>query len=89
MNQPFHFLLFCEFPPQNHHFLQKVWYNIDVDNEKELRTMPKNFQKDDYVFYESGGICKILDIQIAPLEGMPADREYYVMRSIYDKSGMI
>lgn len=51
--------------------------------------MPKNFQKDDYVFYESGGICKILDIQIAPLEGMPADREYYVMRSIYDKSGMI
>jgi CarD family transcriptional regulator len=51
--------------------------------------MPKNFQKDDYVFYESGGICKILDVQFAPLEGMPADREYYVMRSIHDKSGMI
>ena len=51
--------------------------------------MPTSFQKDDYVFYESGGICKILDIQQAPLEGMPADREYYIMRSIHDKSGMI
>ena len=51
--------------------------------------MPKSFQKDEYVFYESGGICKILDIQFAPLEGMPADREYYVMRSLHDKSGMI
>ena len=51
--------------------------------------MPRTFQKDDYVFYESGGICKILDVQFAPLEGMPADREYYVMCSIHDKSGMI
>ena len=51
--------------------------------------MPRSFQKDDYVFYESGGICKILDIQLAPLEGMPADREYYIMRSIHDKSGLI
>lgn len=51
--------------------------------------MPKSFQKDEYVFYESGGICKILDIQFAPLDGMPADREYYIMRSIHDKSGMI
>jgi CarD family transcriptional regulator len=51
--------------------------------------MPRSFQKDEYVFYASGGICKILDIQYAPLEGMPADREYYVMRSIHDKSGMI
>ena len=51
--------------------------------------MPTIFQKDEYVFYESGGICQILDIQQAPLEGMPADREYYVMRSIHDKSGMI
>ncbi len=51
--------------------------------------MPRTFQKDDYVFYESGGICKILDVQFAPLEGMPADREYYIMCSIHDKSGMI
>lgn len=51
--------------------------------------MPRNFQKDEYVFYASGGICKILDVQFAPLEGMPADREYYIMRSIHDKSGLI
>ena len=51
--------------------------------------MPTSFQKDDYVFYESGGICQVLDIQMAPLEGMPADREYYIMRSVHDKSGMI
>ena len=51
--------------------------------------MPRSFQKDEYVFYASGGICKILDVQFAPLDGMPADREYYVMRSIHDKSGMI
>ena len=51
--------------------------------------MPISFQKDDYVFYESGGICQVLDVQKAPLEGMPADREYYIMRSIHDKSGMI
>ena len=51
--------------------------------------MPRSFQKDEYVFYASGGICKVLDIQFAPLDGMPADREYYVMRSIHDKSGML
>ncbi len=51
--------------------------------------MHQNLQKDQYVFYESGGICLILDIQRAPLEGMAVDREYYVMRSIHDKSGMI
>ena len=51
--------------------------------------MPSSFQKGDHVFYASGGICEILDVQFAPLEGMPADREYYVMRSIHDKSGMI
>lgn len=51
--------------------------------------MPRTFQKDEYVFYASGGICKILDVQFAPLEGMPADREYYIMRSIHDKSGLI
>ena len=45
------------------------------------------FQKDEYVFYGSGGICKISDIQTSPLEGMPADREYYVMQSIHDKNG--
>lgn len=47
------------------------------------------FQKDEYVFYGSGGICKISDIQISPLEGMPADREYYVLQSVHDKNGVM
>jgi len=51
--------------------------------------MDQRFQKDEYVFYESGGICKILDIQVSPLDGMPADRTYYIMQSIHDKSGVI
>ena len=46
------------------------------------------FQKDTYVFYGSGGICRISDICVAPLEGMPTDRTYYVLRSLYDKSGV-
>ncbi len=45
------------------------------------------FQKDEYVFYESGGICKISDIQKAPLEGMPADREYYILQSVHSANG--
>ena len=46
------------------------------------------FQKDDYVFYESGGICKIFDIQFAPLDSMPADRQYYVLQSVHDHNGV-
>ncbi len=47
------------------------------------------FQKDEYVFYESGGICKISDIQTAPLEGMPQDRAYYVMQSVHTANGIM
>lgn len=47
------------------------------------------FQKGDYVFYGAEGICKILDVRIAPLEGMPADREYYVMQSLHDANGTL
>lgn len=46
------------------------------------------FQKDDYVFYESGGICKIFDIQFAPLDSMPADRQYYILQSVHDRNGV-
>lgn len=46
------------------------------------------FQKDTYVFYGSGGICLVSDICVAPLEGMPTDRTYYVLRSLYDKSSV-
>ena len=31
------------------------------------------FQKDEFVFYGSGGVCQISDIQVSPLDGMPAD----------------
>ena len=47
------------------------------------------FQKDDYVFYESGGICKISDVQYAPLENMPSDRQYYILQSVHDRNGLI
>lgn len=47
------------------------------------------FQVNDYVFYESGGVCKIEDICTSPLENMPADRNYYVMQSIHDSNEMI
>lgn len=47
------------------------------------------FQTDEYVFYGSGGICRITDIKTAPLENMPADRQYYVMQSIHDSNGVM
>ncbi len=47
------------------------------------------FQKDEYIFYESGGICKIEDIQTSPIETMPPDREYYVVKSLHDPSGVM
>lgn len=47
------------------------------------------FSKNDYVFYESGGICRILDVQVSPLEGMPADKTYYVLQSLHDNNGVM
>ena len=46
------------------------------------------FAKGDFVFYASGGICRIEDIQRAPLPGMPQDRTYYVLRSLHDANGV-
>ena len=46
------------------------------------------FQKGEYVYHESSGICKIDDICAAPLAGMPADRTYYVMRPIGDRNSV-
>ena len=46
------------------------------------------FAKGDYVFYASGGICRIEDVQRAPLPGMPEDRTYYVLRSLHDANGV-
>ena len=47
------------------------------------------FERGAYVFHESGGICQIADIQVAPLDGMPADRTYYIMRPMHDPNSVI
>lgn len=47
------------------------------------------FLIDEFVYYASGGVCQIVDIQYAPLDGMPKDRQYYVMRSLHDANGVI
>lgn len=47
------------------------------------------FRKGDYVFYASGGVCHVEDLRYAPIEGMPADRLYYVLRSLHDANGVI
>ena len=47
------------------------------------------FELNDYVFYGSGGVCKIVDIQAAPLEGMPKDKLYYILHSLHDKSSVM
>ena len=46
------------------------------------------FQKGEYVYHESGGICKIDDVCLAPLSGMPADRMYYVLRPLEDRNSV-
>ena len=47
------------------------------------------FAANEYVFYGSGGICKIVDIQTAPLKGMPEDCQYYVLHSVNDQSSVM
>ena len=47
------------------------------------------FSKHEYVFHESGGICQIVEIQQAPLENMPQDRTYYVLRPMHDPNSTI
>ncbi len=47
------------------------------------------FSTNDYVFYGSGGVCKIVDVQIAPLSGMPKDRQYYILHSVHDQNSVM
>lgn len=47
------------------------------------------FHTNDYVFYGSGGICKVVDIQTAPLEGMPKDKQYYILHSVHDQNSVM
>ena len=47
------------------------------------------FQVNDYVYYASGGVCKVADICYAPLSGMPQDKQYYVLHSLHDVNGVM
>lgn len=47
------------------------------------------FEKEIYVFHETGGVCLIADLCYAPLEGMPTDRQYYVLKPVHDQSSVI
>jgi len=47
------------------------------------------FARNEYVFHESGGICRIDDIRISPLDSMPPNREYYIAKPLHDPSSVI
>ena len=47
------------------------------------------FATNDYVFYGSGGVCKIVDVQTAPLDGMPKDKDYYILHSVHDQNSVM
>ena len=47
------------------------------------------FAINECIFYGSGGICRIESIQTAPLQGMPQDREYYVLRPLHDQNSVM
>ena len=40
------------------------------------------FAVDEYVYYASEGVCRIADICLSPLKGMPADRQYYILHPL-------
>ncbi len=47
------------------------------------------FQVGDYVYYASGGVCRIADICYAPLAGMPKEKQYYVLHSLHDANSVM
>ena len=47
------------------------------------------FEKHEYVFHESGGICQVADICKSPLDNMPADRDYYILQPLQDANSVI
>ena len=47
------------------------------------------FAVGDFVYYASGGVCRVADVCYAPLEGMPKDRQYYVLHSLHNISGVM
>ena len=47
------------------------------------------FQTGDYVYYGSGGVCRVADVCFAPLEGMPKEKQYYVLHSLHDANSVM
>lgn len=47
------------------------------------------FQIGDHVYYASGGVCCVANICYAPLDGMPKDRQYYVLHSLHDANSVM
>ena len=47
------------------------------------------FQKGEYVFYESDGICLVADILESPLSSMPEGKQYYLLHPIYNKNAVV
>ena len=43
------------------------------ENGKGMKVL---FVIDEYVYYASEGVCRVADICLSPLKGMPADRLY-------------
>ena len=76
-------------------FLRKICYNISRNDTRWSSWSHGTeggllvFGIGEFVYYASGGVCRIDDIQYAPLESMPKDRQYYVMHSLHDQSGVL
>ena len=47
------------------------------------------FVIDEYVYYASEGVCRVADICLSPLKGMPADRLYYVLHPMRNNGGVL
>ncbi len=47
------------------------------------------FEKGEYIYYASGGICRVDDIKVAPLAGMTPGRQYYVLHSLHDSCSVM
>ena len=47
------------------------------------------FQVGDYVYYASGGVCRVADVCYAPLVGMPKEKQYYVLHSLHASNSVM
>ena len=47
------------------------------------------FRIGDYVYYASGGVCRVSDVCYAPLSGMSQDRLYYVLHPVHVAGGVM